>query len=149
MQIVGPVKAVNARTRKRKTEKATVLTGSSYKNFLESKVEKGRKQDKGGSGPEKKKKCDKKSKNHSGKTAKTRPTKKNATRKSKHKSVGNSNDNEPCGTCKQLFSEDICGRQWIQCQKCMKWYHNECQGINENYKEYNFTCIVCDDDDSE
>jgi hypothetical protein len=59
MQIVGPVKAVNARTRKRKTEKATVLTGSPYKNFLESKVEKGRKQDKGDSGPEKKKKCEK------------------------------------------------------------------------------------------
>lgn len=36
MLLVGPVKAVNAR--KRKTEKATALTGSLYKNLLETKV---------------------------------------------------------------------------------------------------------------
>lgn len=38
MAIVGPVKAVNARTRKRKAEKATLLTSSPYKKLLESKV---------------------------------------------------------------------------------------------------------------
>lgn len=146
-QLVGPVKAVNARTRKRKSEKATVLTGSPYKNLLETKVVTEKKQNKDGSVPEKKKKCYKKSDNHREKTTKT--TKKKTATKNKHKAVGGSNNDEPCSTCKELFSEDRSGRQWIQCQKCVKWFHNECQGIHENYKENNFTCIVCDDDGSD
>jgi hypothetical protein len=37
MDICGPIKAMTARSRKRKAEKATILTSSPYKNMLEEK----------------------------------------------------------------------------------------------------------------
>ena len=52
----------------------------------------------------------------------------------------------PCGVCGVKFSKDKSGRLWIQCQsvKCLKWFHNSCQGLEEKFKGRKFVCIQCD-----
>lgn len=56
-------------------------------------------------------------------------------------------DTVPCSTCSVKFCDDKSGRKWVQCQllSCLKWYHNECQGLPEKNQQ-NFICINCDDD---
>lgn len=49
----------------------------------------------------------------------------------------------PCDTCGLRFCDDKSGRRWIQCQICMKWFHNSCQGLPEKTVK-RFCCILCD-----
>ena len=51
----------------------------------------------------------------------------------------------PCGTCGIRHCDDKIARNWIQCQQCNIWYHNECQGLTERGPK-NFTCIDCEND---
>jgi len=59
-------------------------------------------------------------------------------------------DRTPCRTCGDLYCEDNSGRNWIQCQQplCNVWYHNACQGLEENGLDI-FFCIKCNDSDTE
>jgi len=50
----------------------------------------------------------------------------------------------PCSVCSIRFCDDTSGRQWIQCQECELWYHNECQGLDE-MGVATFICIQCDE----
>ena len=59
---------------------------------------------------------------------------------------GQERDEEPCGACDVRFCDDKLALSWIQCQKCLKWYHNACQGLEEKGPKY-FTCISCESDD--
>ncbi|ESO10484.1 hypothetical protein HELRODRAFT_183584 [Helobdella robusta] len=119
LKIMGQIKIDNVRIRKRKSEKAALLTSSPYKNLLEKRENSktmSKRQLIKGSGKEKKKKI----------------------------------DCEPCNTCQLKYCDDVTGRNWIQCQSltCSQWYHNECQGLDENYNEQ-FICIDCENSDSD
>lgn len=61
-------------------------------------------------------------------------------------------DTTPCATCGVKYCDDTTRRGWIMCQHptCQKWYHNECQGLEENLpKDQMFFCISCEDSDAE
>jgi hypothetical protein len=146
MDLVGPVKACT-RTRKRKAERATILTASPYKKLLESKLaqqspiernsnpkSKGRPKTKGNKDLKETQNCKdvNKAKKKKKQVTKLKPSKADR-------------DDVPCSICQELFYDDNTGRQWIQCQKCMNWNHNECQGLDEDYNENSFICISCDD----
>jgi len=52
-------------------------------------------------------------------------------------------DTIPCGTCSVRYCDDEIQQPWIQCQQCDMWFHNVCQGLEENGPE-TFVCIECD-----
>jgi len=57
-------------------------------------------------------------------------------------------DLTPCGACGVTFAFDHeakNGRNWIQCQTCLIWYHNICQGLLNTDEVDGFICISCDD----
>ena len=56
-----------------------------------------------------------------------------------------STDTTPCGTCSVTFNEKANnGRNWVQCQSCGSWHHNECQGLANNARPKQFVCISCE-----
>ncbi|ESO04218.1 hypothetical protein HELRODRAFT_172568 [Helobdella robusta] len=114
--IVGPIKSSTPRGRKRKSERATLLTSSPNKKLLQEKDDQNCK--------------------------KIKRSKDLLDIKSK--TVKRTKDTTPCGTCTQIFCKDVTGRQWIKCQKCGIWHHNGCQGLEEDYNDI-FICIECDD----
>ena len=58
-----------------------------------------------------------------------------------------SSDTTACGSCGKRFCDDQLGEKWIQCQVCCNWYHNACQGIDNDCEQDPFICIICDDSD--
>ena len=52
-------------------------------------------------------------------------------------------DSTPCGVCAVIYCDDNSGRNWIECSGCKTWYHNACQGLDENELSA-FLCISCD-----
>jgi len=50
----------------------------------------------------------------------------------------------PCALCKIRRCDDEYPRSWTQCQSCLEWYHNECQGLEENEPADRFLCVECD-----
>ena len=157
--LCGPIKAVTPRTRKRKAERATVLTSTPQKKLLEEKEK--RKTEsackstkvKGRQLTEKVDKQKLVKKQEKKKTSRT--TKENGgaskavqKQKCKGKQVIKSHDMVPCATCHIRFCDDSSGKSWIQCQEkaCHQWYHNECQGIEDKYMEKIFYCIACEYD---
>ena len=58
-----------------------------------------------------------------------------------------SEDVVPCGVCGIRCCDDKYNRDWIRCQVCMTWYHNECQGIAEKSRLRTFVCVSCEDSD--
>ncbi|KAI8774589.1 jerky protein [Biomphalaria glabrata] len=118
-EIIGPVRAATPRVRKRAAEKATLLTASPFKKRLEEK--KIVRSKVGGAASQTTKKG-------KGKAAKqTVPAV------------------TPCSSCFENYYDDTSGQTWIQCQNCQLWYHNSCQGLEENFVG-SFFCIVCDDE---
>ena len=51
----------------------------------------------------------------------------------------------PCALCNIRKCDDEYPRSWTQCQSCMQWYHNECQGLEENEPVDRFVCVECED----
>ena len=171
-ELCGPITAVKTRTRKRKAEKATVLTGSPYKQILEEKQVVNRRKD--DTATKKSMSCGKKSgeprsrptsqarqqggsRGANGKRSKkSSPDKdddnggrkgaKGKGRKSCQDNDSNNKDDDiiPCAVCQVRRCDDKDNSSWIQCQDCMNWFHNECQGIEENYSDDNFWCLECE-----
>jgi len=52
-------------------------------------------------------------------------------------------DRTPCVACSVKYC-DSSNQSWIQCQECEGWYHNACQGLDEEGPD-TFICISCDD----
>lgn len=59
------------------------------------------------------------------------------------KTQGTTDSLIPCDICQVRFCDDKTGRKWIECQGCQTWFHNACQGLDENGPEH-FLCISCD-----
>jgi hypothetical protein len=51
-------------------------------------------------------------------------------------------DCTPCGVCGIIYCDDHSSRNWIECSDCKTWYHNACQGLEENCI-LAFVCISC------
>jgi len=132
--LYGPVKAVTARTRKRKAEKATVLTSSPYKKLLEekerNKAVSHKKNDKGLQGEQ--------DKNRKGQSVGLKKVRKKM----------------PKASCKERSGvKCICGviegsegdtDGWIQCNMCNKWLHEHCAELNGIFDDDFFYCsTVC------
>lgn len=83
---------------------------------------------------------DKKPKDAAQLKTKQRRRKQNRKQKENQKSA----DTVPCSVCSIRFCDDTSGREWIQCQECELWYHNECQGLDE-MGIATFICIQCDE----
>ena len=143
-KLCGPIQATDTRTRKRKAEQATILTSSPYKKLLleKKKCKQGGDKDKSGkqkdvkTGIPREEKHKQKAKKGSGKYSRSK----------KGKDKVQQSDYVPCHSCNVRFCDDRSGRKWIQCQEasCLKWFHNECQGLDEDFNDANFFCIECE-----
>ena len=81
-------------------------------------------------------------------TKKSRQTvkqQKKTIRKQKSKKMESKKDSTPCGVCGVMHFNDTSGNNWIQCSGCNVWYHNACQGLDEDHVTA-FFCIACDSD---
>jgi hypothetical protein len=152
--LCGPVKAVNERTRKRKAEKATVLTSSPYKKLLEEKArEKSMPKKRKGKSEESKemgsmKKSDQgKDKSVPGK--KTRKCEKVKPRGRGKKETSKKKKAEVQLNLESAVARCICGvfegsendtDGWIQCTKCGKWMHEHCAELNGIFDDDFFYC---------
>ena len=135
-------------SRKRKmVQHAAVVTSSPYKTWLQEvkeKADKGVKKTKPGrqKAPQKHGSVSKKKEAKTGQSRRPVKTKK----KLMNDRLDEDEDDASCGTCGGTFNNDRRlrnGRCWIQCQLCAGWYHNECQGLDDEAD--NFICITCDD----
>lgn len=54
-------------------------------------------------------------------------------------------DMTPCATCSIRCCDDQDTVAWTQCQECQKWFHNSCQGLEEEGPD-TFICITCEND---
>ena len=106
---ISPLPKASKAPRVRKAEKAALLTSSPYKTALESKLQQQKPKAK-----------------HIQKTkAPTKKGKSKATRNNKKKPLSSSSDEETwlCIVCGELFVEN---GEWVQCQGCRKWAHEDC-----------------------
>ena len=53
-------------------------------------------------------------------------------------------DTTPCATCSKRYCDDDTAQSWIQCQVCDQWFHNACQGLEEEGPAA-FIRISCED----
>jgi len=113
------------------------LTGDATMQFVLDRVHSGKKKVKN---DEKKTKKRKLVKNNEVETKST--VRRGASRK---KSKDSTVDVVPCALCKVRKCDDEIPRSWTQCQSCLEWYHNECQGLEENEPVGRFVCVECED----
>ena len=130
-EIVTPLKAAQARTRKRKAERATQLTSSPYKNLLEEM-----KQAVDG----KKRRVVSKKKAENGKK-RDKTQKKDKVRSAKCTSSG-AKEEWPCLVCGEPYRNSRPGEKWVQCFDCKHWSHEECTPGDAYY-----VCQNCESDD--
>ena len=122
--------------RKRKSQVAELITGSPYKKMLEDKLNMS-------SG--KRQQAQKGKKKNPAKVS-TDVGKKQSKRKNMKGKSTTDADTTPCGTCAVRYCDDTIPRNWIQCQRCEIWYHNDCQGLDERGPK-TFECILCENAD--
>lgn len=117
------------RSRKRKSEEATLLTASPYKDqLLEKEALKTAKENgrgyKGNSGKGKGKAAPK--------------------RKSVRDQSSDEDEEWPCIICAEPFANSRSKEVWIQCISCLKWAHEECTPGDSR-----FVCPNCESDASD
>jgi hypothetical protein len=146
-------KCASVEKRKRKAQRAEILTSSPYKRCLLEKLDEKKTKEKKTTKP---KSSAKKPGENVTKKQGTRKEKRNKvkTTKGKHNHQEHQNleleseegDFTPCGTCGVTFESDRVaknGRKWTQCQSCRNWYHNDCQGLDSD-DVIEFDCISCE-----
>lgn len=137
--------------RKRKAQRAEVLTSSPYKKLLEDKERPKEAQKK--KQLKKQERAGKKKKQLKPRGPRPRPKSTGVGPNRKASSRNRDEDGEhdlmiPCGSCGGTFESDRKsrnGKRWIQCRECTVWYHNDCQGLDHK-GDNNFRCISCEDD---
>jgi len=127
MNICGPINAMSVRSRKRKAEKATILTSSPYKNMLEEKAKSKSKSDKIAASKElhwpTPKRIKKSKSENTVEIQHTQSTGKNKQKKAK------TNEVWFCCVCKMEKKRDM-----RQCMTCSAWMHDECIGVTKKDK---------------
>jgi len=77
--------------------------------------------------------------------AKVKPSQTKKDRVAKAKTGSRAKDTVPCGVCKVRCRDDVYQRSWIKCQKCLVWYHYDCQRLDDTDHIRRFTCVDCED----
>ena len=95
----------------------------------------------------KKTKIDQKQKSKENKSVEKNEAKKHSTCSRKKSTRARTVDVVPCALCKVRRCDDEYPRSWTQCQSCLQWFHNECQGLEENERVHRFLCVECDASD--
>jgi len=146
-------KCERSEKRQRRSQRAEILTSSPFKKTLEAKEltkknAERRKEHKQHEGSKKNigqaKETKKTNKENQSDQLQAKTTRKNEFRKGREKETM---DTTPCGICNTRFCDDVAqanGRKWICCSVCSSWYHTECQGVEENCRD--FICISCEDE---
>ena len=117
--------------RKRRAQRAEVLTSSPYKKALEEKSNK---------------EITKRQSKNTQERKKRNTDKVRMNQKQKSSQKNESSDTTPCGVCGVKYSDDVRernGKKWIECIECATWYHNECQGLARPPRG-TFICISCE-----
>ena len=78
-------------------------------------------------------------------SAKVKPSQTKKDHVAKAKTSSRTKDTVPCGVCKVRCCDDVYQRSWIKCQKCLVWYHYDCQGLDDTDHIRRFTCVDCED----
>ncbi|XP_064612056.1 uncharacterized protein LOC135476085 [Liolophura sinensis] len=124
------------RSRKRKSEEATLLTASPYKDQLVEKQNMKALKDKKG------KSTGSRRKGKATTIKKPRGTKHQGTQCEDSDEDGD--DQWPCLICSEPFSRSRSKEVWVQCMCCEQWAHEECTA-----GDVCFVCPNCDSGDSE
>lgn len=129
----------NTKSTKRKTGKATILTGTPYKDELSESVERKRMKE-AGKGKRNLGNLDKEAK-----PALKKPIKKCKKKVTNYKQIDNTSSDEDqdpeCFYCGNSFSSSKKGEGWIKCIQCLRWVHDACAGAEED--DENFLCDYC------
>ena len=48
-----------------------------------------------------------------------------------------------CGNCEALYDDDNEDEYWIGCEKCDKWFHENCVGITPDNEPDKYYCASC------
>lgn len=145
-QALIPIPLIKQNTKRtsRKKGKTAILTDSPYKNELQDAVAKKtekecKNKEKGGKNATKGKSI---AKNlfKKIKTKKSNCTKKSTKKKTMVASESDEEDDE-CLYCGDFYS--VSNEGWVACQKCYKWAHNSCAGIDSEDDEAILTCEHC------
>ena len=49
-----------------------------------------------------------------------------------------------CGVCSEVYEDETVEEEpWIQCDKCMSWFHGDCVGVNPSRVPDTFFCDFC------
>ncbi|KAF5296248.1 hypothetical protein FQA39_LY12585 [Lamprigera yunnana] len=67
--------------------------------------------------------------------------KKPVVKNSDSSSESNESQSEECIFCCEKFVNSSKGEGWIRCNKCLKWAHDQCAGVDED--DDDFTCDLC------
>lgn len=131
-------KCQQAERRKRRAQRVEVLTSSPYKKLLVEKAEI----------EKKRKEKVRTEKPRSGRTREDhkKDCKPQHKRSDKKRPQTEIRDTTPCGACGGRYCDDFRernGKKWIECSKCLVWFHNECQGLARPPSGL-FTCIACE-----
>ena len=62
-------------------------------------------------------------------------------KKDKKSQENDEDDNVPCLYCSGRFNESRQGEEWIRCNMCNEWAHEDCADLCDA----DFTCNLCKD----
>ena len=65
---------------------------------------------------------------------------------SRKKDTNKDNSQSPCGKCGFIYgqADDPKGREdWVQCNTCVKWFHETCREEFGIFDDIHFTCLKC------
>lgn len=140
-----PLIKQNTKRTSRKKGKTVILTGSPYKNELQdavaNKKEKERKKQEQGRINTTKGKSIVKNLFKKIKTEKSNCTKKPTKKKMMAESESDEEKEDECLYCGDFYS--VSNEGWVACQKCFKWAHNSCAGIDSEDDEEILICEHC------
>lgn len=139
-----PLIKQNIKRTSRKKGKTVIMTESPYKRELQDSIamkagkEKKKEKKKGG---ESFKDAAKETSNKKSLSNTSRCSHKSKKKKEKIEDSESKVDDEECLYCGEFYS--VSNEEWIACQKCLKWAHNKCAGVDSDDDDGILVCELC------